>query len=338
MSHRRDILFTIAILVLLYLAYLIRDVLMMVYVSALFAVVLAPAIEAVQRLRIGRWHPGRGVAVLVILGAVLAGLALFFAVALPPVFHDVEGLVENWPTHSAKLREKMQTIPFAERFDPANLQQYVSGIVGGLFGFFRKLAGGLFWVFSWLILTAYFILDGERAFRWGVSLFPAAEQPRLAATLHRAERRMRHWLVGQAALMLILGVLSLIVFGFLGLRYFYALGALAGMMNFVPIIGPLIAIVFASIVAVVDSGAKLLGVLIFFILYQQLENAYLTPRIMRTTVDLPPLAIITALAIGGTLAGIIGALVAVPTAALVAVFLDEYVVNKDPGAAPVPAR
>ena len=339
MNHRRDILFTIAVLVLLYVAYLIRDVLLMVYVSALFAVVLAPAIEAVQRLRIGKWHPGRGVAVLVILGAVVAGLAIFFAVALPPVFHDVEGLVENWPAQSAKLREKMQTIPFAERFDPTNLQQYVSGVVGGIFGFFRKLAGGLFWVFSWLILTAYFILDGERAFRWGVSLFPREEQPRLTATLHRAERRMRHWLVGQAALMLILGVLSLIVFGVLGLRYYYALGAFAGIMNFVPIVGPAIAIALASIVAVVDSGAKLVGVLVFFILYQQLENAYLTPRIMKTTVDLPPLAVITALAIGGTLAGILGALVAVPTAALVAVFLDEYVVSKNPAEkAKAPAR
>lgn len=330
MNHRRaDILFTVAILILVYVAYLIRDVLLMVYVSALFAVVLAPAIEAVQRVRLGRWHPGRGLAVLVILGAVVAGLTIFFAVALPPVYHDVEGLVENWPTHAAKLREKMQSIPFAERFDPSSLQQYVASAVGGIFGVFRRLAGGLFWVFSWLILTAYFILDGSRAFRWGVSLCPRQQQPRLEATLHRAERRMRNWLVGQAALMLILGVASLIVFGLLGLRYYYALGAFAGMLNFVPIIGPLIAIVFAAIVAVIDSGAKLLGVLIFFLVYQQVENAYLTPRIMKTTVDLPPLAVITALAVGGTLAGILGALVAVPTAALVAVFVDEYVANRE---------
>jgi predicted PurR-regulated permease PerM len=69
-------------------------------------------------------------------------------------------------------------------------------------------------------------------------------------------------------------------------------------------------------------------VLIFYAIYYQLENAFLAPRIMKTTVDLPPLGVITALMIGGSLAGILGALVAVPTAALIAVLVDEYLVHK----------
>jgi predicted PurR-regulated permease PerM len=85
----------------------------------------------------------------------------------------------------------------------------------------------------------------------------------------------------------------------------------------------------ASVVALFDSPTKLVGVLAFFAVYQQLETAFLTPRIMKTTVDLPPLAVIIALSIGGALAGVLGALVAVPTAALCAVLIDEYLVKRD---------
>ena len=80
-----------------------------------------------------------------------------------------------------------------------------------------------------------------------------------------------------------------------------------------------------------DSWTKAAGVLIFYLAYQQLENAYLTPRIMKSTVDLPPLAVIIALLLGGSIAGVLGALVAVPTAALIAVIIDEYVVESNEG-------
>ncbi len=143
----------------------------------------------------------------------------------------------------------------------------------------------------------------------------------------RAEARVRHWLVGQGALMLILGTSAAIVFGLLRLKYFYALAVIAGALNIVPVIGPLTAAVLACIVAVFDSWAKLAGVLAFFLIYQQIETAVLTPRIMKLSVDLPPLAVITALLIGGALAGVLGALIAVPTAAVLAVLTDEYLVR-----------
>jgi predicted PurR-regulated permease PerM len=140
---------------------------------------------------------------------------------------------------------------------------------------------------------------------------------------------MRLWLVGQAGLMLILGTLTLIVFGILQIKYYYALAVFAGITNFIPIIGPLTSFALSAVVAALDSPGKLLAVVIFYISYQQLESAFLTPRIMKSTVDLPALAVIIALALGGALAGILGALIAVPSAALAAVLIDEYLVKKD---------
>jgi predicted PurR-regulated permease PerM len=328
-GHRSDILFTFAVLVGIYVAYQAMNVLMLVYVSALFAVVLAPAIGLVQRIKIGSWRPGRGVAVLVIIVAMLAVLVFTALFALPPIFRDAQELAENWPVRLAALTARIRTVPFFHNFDPNQLQDYAADVIGGAFGFFKNIAGGVFGFFSWFIITAYFILDGERAFHWGVSLFPIRQQARLSNTLIRAENRMRHWLVGQGALMLILGTSSAIVFGLLQLKYFYALAVFAGLANIIPIVGPIAAVSLASVVALFDSPTKLLGVLAFFAVYQQIETAFLTPRIMKTTVDLPALAVIIALSLGGALAGVLGALVAVPTAALCAVLIDEYVVKKE---------
>ncbi|MCU1286801.1 MAG: hypothetical protein JWO13_3151 [Acidobacteriales bacterium] len=328
-GHRSDILFTFAVLVGIYVAYQAMNVLLLVYVSALFAVVLAPAIGLVRRIKIGNWRPGRGVAVLAIIVAMLAVLVFTALFALPPIFRDAQELAENWPLKLAALTARIRTIPFFHNFDPNQLQDYAAEVIGGAFGFFKNIAGGVFGFFSWFIITAYFILDGERAFHWGVSLFPIRQQARLSNTLIRAENRMRHWLVGQGALMLILGTSSAIVFGLLQLKYFYALAVFAGLANIIPIVGPIAAVSLASVVALFDSPTKLLGVLAFFAVYQQIETAFLTPRIMKTTVDLPALAVIIALSLGGALAGVLGALVAVPTAALCAVLIDEYVVKKE---------
>jgi predicted PurR-regulated permease PerM len=102
-----------------------------------------------------------------------------------------------------------------------------------------------------------------------------------------------------------------------------------GLFNIIPIAGGVITIILAAGVAALDSWAKMGGVLIFYAIYVNIENAFLTPRIMRSSVDLMGLTILVALLLGTALAGIVGALVAVPTAAIVSVLLEEYAVKKD---------
>jgi predicted PurR-regulated permease PerM len=328
-SLRNDIVFTIALLAVLAAAWEIRNILLLVYVSALFAVVLSPAIELIRRMHIGKWRPGRGGAILVL---ILAGIGLVAGVGLlilPPIYRDLHAFAVDLPHRTAGVLARMRSLPFGMNFDPAVLEQHAAEAVGGAFGVFRTITGGLMGAFTCVILTAYFIVDGERTFHWALSLLPAEHRPRISATMIRAEARVRHWLIGQAALMAILGISVAIVFGLLQIKYFYALAVIAGILNIVPIIGPLIALVLAAIIAAFDSWTKLAGVLLFFAVYQQVENAILTPRIMKLSVDLPPLAVIIALLIGGALAGVLGALIAVPTAALLAVLADEYLVRKD---------
>lgn len=328
-NRRSDILFTFLVAILLLLAWEIRSVLLLIYISALFAVVIGPAIGFIQRFHIGQWRPGRGLAVVLILLAGLVALSAFFLFVLPPIFGDLQGFARDLPGKIQRLGEHLQDIPVLKNVNPSELQQHLLAAVGGAIGVATGIAGGVVGFFTWLILTAYFVLDGERAWGWFVSLFPASHRSRLQETALRADRRISKWLLGQALLMLILGTLSTTVFGLMHVKYFFALGVFCGLANIVPIIGPVVSVGLAALVAAFDSWTKAIGVVVFYLIYQQIENAYLTPRIMKSTVDLPALGVIIALTVGGSLAGVLGALVAVPSAALLAVIVDEYVVKRN---------
>ena len=327
-NHRSDILFFFSVLIALWIAYIVRDVLLLIYVSALFAVVLAPAIGLVQKIRINGWRAGRGFAILFLILVLLLAGTLFMVFAFPPIYHDGRQFSSDWPKHMASLSEELKDLPLGSKVDPTELQKYAAEIVGGAGGLFLNLAGGIFGLFTAIILTAYFIIDGERTLQWVISLFPVHQQGRLTTALLRANKRMRNWLMGQSIMMASMCVASLAAYYALHLKYFYILAMFAGIADIVPIAGPISALVIAGSVAAMDSPEKLLGVIIFHSVYAQFEAAFLSPRIMRSTLKLSPLAVIIALTLGGSMAGVIGALAAVPTAALVLVLADEYLVKK----------
>lgn len=145
---------------------------------------------------------------------------------------------------------------------------------------------------------------------------------------------MGKWLLGQGLLMLILGISSTIAFVLLKIRYAYALGVIMGVLNIIPIVGALVSMTLVLLVAAVDSWEKSFGALIFYVIYAQIETTYLTPRIMQNRVNLAGLAVLVSLLMGSKLAGVVGAMVAVPTAVLVAVLIQEYLIQDDAPTSP----
>jgi predicted PurR-regulated permease PerM len=331
-SPRQEILFVFALALACYVAWLVREDLVLLYVSGLFAVVLAPVVDAVSGLRVWGWQPFKRGAVLVLPLAVVAVLVAFGALALPPVLRDLNEFSKEMPSRAPILLEKLKEIPFSDHFDPddidAKIQQFGSQAASYILVSMRDWAGKLFDIIMGFVLTMYFILEGDVAYRWFLSFFAPRNRERLDLTLRRAEVRMGKWLLGQGSLMLVLGLTSTIVYLSLHVRYAYALGALTGLLNIIPVIGAAICIALALLVAAIDSWGRVLGVAIFYAIYLQVENSFLVPRIMKTRVGLPGLAILVALLLGSALAGVVGAMVAVPTAVLVTELINEYLVNK----------
>lgn len=330
---RSDIVFTFALGLACYIAWFIRDVLVVLYVSALLAVVISPVVHSVSRFRVRGWRPFKGKAILIIVLVSAGAITAFGFMALPPVIRDLKEFGREMPTRTPALLDKLRRIPFAGNLDTDDIndriQTFVSQAATYFFLSVRSWAGGLISIITGFVLVIYFILEGDLAYGWFLSFFPLESRDRLDRTLQRAEVRMGKWLVGQGSLMLILGVASTLVYLALGVRYAYALGVLTGLLNIIPVIGAAVSIVLAMLAAAIDSWGRVLGVGVFYLVYLQVENLFLVPRIMRNRVGLPGLGILVSLMLGSALAGVVGALVAVPTAVLVTELVDEYLVRKD---------
>lgn len=338
---RSQIVFGVLFVCFLAFCWNLRHVIGMVYLSALFAVVLTPIVRGISSIRIRTWHPGKALSIVILLVLIFGGLTLFFWFAFPPVVTDFRSFLGEIPKRLSTLGERLNALPIARKIGVDNLAAKVENEVGKLGALLitslPTLAGHMLDVVTVIVLTVYFILEGAEVFQFFLSMVPQISRNRLSNTLLEAENRVSRWLIGQLMLMLIVCIYSLIVFRVLNVRYFLLLGILMGLTNIIPVAGNMVTIGLVAIVAAMDSWGKMALVIVFYLIYTQVENAYLTPRIMKSSVDLMGTTVLVGLLCGMALAGIPGALAAVPTAAVVVVFAREYLVQHedDPNRTPL---
>ena len=296
-----------------------------------------PVVNNIMSLRIRNWSPSRPLAVIALVLSVFITLTLFLILALPPVMHDVQHFAAELPRRVPSFIAHIKRLPLADKFGFDALAAKSEDVIASTAQY--MLATAPLWLSRFLalitslVLCIYFMLEGEFVYYYLLSFIEPESRERLARTLVVAELRMSRWLLGQLSLMLILGVCSTLVFAALHVRYFFLLGVLMGLFNIIPVAGGIVTITLAAVVAATESWTRMAGVLIFYVIYLQIENGFLIPRIMRSRVHLMGLSVLIALLVGSDLAGVVGALVAVPTAALIAVLMDEYFVQKDAAAA-----
>jgi predicted PurR-regulated permease PerM len=291
-----------------------------------------PAVRKITTLNIRGYRPSSAVAVVVLLFSSAVVIAIVSTLGLPPVLRDLSSFLKEAPAQIPSVVARIRHLPLADKFPLDTLAAKLENFAGAVGAYAVNAIPGwlshIFDILTTVFLCIYFILEGDNAYHFFLSLFPADDRRRLDITLRKADLKMSKWLIGQGLLMLTMGVTFTVVFGLLHVRYFLLLGVLMGLFNIIPIAGAAITVTLALLVASLDSWPKMLAVLIAYLVYVNLENAILTPRIMRSSLNMMGLTVLVALLIGTALAGIVGALVAVPTAALVSVLLDEYAVQR----------
>ncbi len=330
---RKHIVFTLALLGIIGMCWKVRHVLGIVYVSGLFAVVLNPVVVKISSARIKGRHLGKTASVALLVLGIFAGLGLFFWLGLPPVLGDFRNFLSDLPNRLPALVARLRSIPMADQIGLDDLNKHVLNSAGTVatyvFDSLPQWAEHLLDILTAVILTVYFILEGQEVYEFFLSLVVPRSRTRLANTLLVAEERVSRWLIGQLALMACVAVYSIVVFRVFNVRYFLLLGVLMGLTNIIPVAGNLVTIFLVGLIAASDSWAKCGLVFAAYAVYVQIENALLTPKIMKSSVDLMGITVLIALLCGTAIAGIPGALVAVPTAAIVVVFASEYLVQHD---------
>ena len=308
--------------------YQVRDTLLLVYVATLVAIGLSPLVDTIERhhvaarLRLPRW--GAILAIYLLLAAALVSIG---ALVFPPLVTQARELWAAAPglLHRAQLWLIQRGLLSREITVMEAVQQAPGGTdaVTTVFGAVWGIVGGVFGVVTILIVAFYMLVDSANIVRTFVLAFPKSERSRVSAACGDVSRKVSAWLAGQLFLAIIIGSTAAIGLGLMGVPYFYVLALIAGIGELIPIVGPLLSAIPAIAVAFSVSPALALGVLLFFIAQQQFENHLLVPRVMSRQVGVSPVIVIIALLTGGSLLGVIGAILAVPTAAILHVIYQK---------------
>ena len=329
---RYAIAMTVLAAIVLWCAYIVRDALLIVYVSVLFALGFSPIVRIIERQRvlpIAKRLP-RWLAILILYVAILGTLALVLVLIFPPLVRQGQALWDKLPEmfdrgqqfliNKGWLKEHL-TIREAVERAPGTGGDAVTRVLGAI----GNVAGGIFGVVTILILTFYMLVDSHNLREQAMLLFPRKHRARVDAASREAMMKVSAWLGGQLLLAGVIGATSAIGLWALGVPFFYVLALLSAVGEMIPVVGPILSAIPAIAVASTVSLKTVLFVVIFFFLQQQLENHILVPKIMSHQVGVSPVTVIVALLIGGSLLGIVGAILAVPTAAILQVVAAELV-------------
>ncbi len=328
------VLVSIAALLVVAVLYQVRSVLLVAYVSALFAMGISPLVQLIERRRLlplGARLP-RWLAILIIYGVVLGAIVAILGLVIPPLIEQAEELwrtlpqkfdqAQAWLVRMGILR---QPITLGEAVQQTPTGGGATAAVSTVFGAVRNVLGGVFALVTVVLLTFYMLVDSREIFSFFVRLFPRHHRAQVASISATVTAKVSAWLGGQLLLAFIIGTTSAVGLGLMGVPYFYVLALISAVGEMIPMIGPILSAIPAILVAVSVSPGLAIGVLVFFVLQQQLENTVLVPKIMGRQVGLSPVAVILSLAIGGELLGVVGAILSVPTAAIIQVLVEELV-------------
>lgn len=307
------------------LLFYLSDIIALLVVSLILAVLMGPVADFCERHRLPR---ALGVAVVYVIFFGFFGF--LFTLIAQPIVAEVRNLAGAIPAaweRIAPLADALRAFSI-EHGIVDQLQQFASGLEGkvtaGVFGALSGTFGGVLSFILVLVFTFYLTTSATAVRRTLIGFAPSRFQPFLIGVVPRIERKMGSWLRGLLTLALIMGTFVFIGLSILRVEYALLIALLTAAMEVVPYIGAPIAAVVAVILTLLQSPVKAFFVLVFYIVAQQIENHLLVPKVMQRAVGIHPVTSMIALLVGAKVGGIPGALLAIPIAAGIIVFIEEY--------------
>jgi predicted PurR-regulated permease PerM len=326
--------------ILIWFVRAVTNVLMVLLVSAILSAGLAPIVGWVQRCRIMRLRPSRGVAIFVVYFTVFITVAIALTLIIVPAVGEAKKFVQQGPQLFAGIRHWLVAVrlqrpwlpDLASSLDHLGTQaSNVTGLGSGAALVALRVVGGATAAIMVLVITFYMLLEGAAIKRAFLALAPREERPRVDLMLHRIGLHFGGWLRGQLLIALAVAVPVSLALLLIGIPYPFLIGVVAGLGEFIPMVGLMLGAAVATLVALGQPIWQLLAVVIFFVVAMNLESHILIPRLMSRVLGLSPLLTIIALFVGVTLMGVLGGLVALPVAAALQVIVREIVLAVESG-------
>lgn len=295
----------------------IREVLIALFVAFILMASLLPAVKFLIKHGI----PKPLAVGLVFVGSITV-ITLIIVPLIPFFIAQINQLFIKFPIFIDRAVSSLGI-----KFDVSQVNKIISSELGNVgknaYALTSKVFGGLFSLLTTFVLSFYLISDHERIKRSIASLFPEESQKQALEALAHIEEKLGAWLRGQIILSLFIGGITYIALSIIGLEYALPLAVLAGLLEIIPTIGPIISAIPAILVALNVSGGQAIIVTITYIFIQLIENNLLVPRIMQKAVGLNPVIVIIGIVIGGKLLGVLGALLSIPFITLILVIFNS---------------
>lgn len=306
-------------------------------VAALF---IALGLEPVVKWLEGRRIP-RPAGILISVSVLVAAVVGFFATLIPTIVEQVTEIVEQAPTW---VRDFMNSDLFRTLDDQfgvrdriaeevnkfVNDPNAVGGIAGGVVGFGSTLANGLFGALIVLVLSLYFLAAMPAMKKWGYRLAPRSRRHRVEALSDEITRSVGNYVIGQACVALLNATFAFIMMTIVGIPFALLLAFVVALLAFIPLVGAMIAGVVVVLIALTVGWQSTAVYGICYFAYLQFEAYFISPRIMQKAVAVPGAVAVISVIAGGSLLGVLGALIAIPTAAAILLLIKEiYIVRQD---------
>jgi predicted PurR-regulated permease PerM len=312
----------------------VSQIFVLILVSLFLATGLNPAVEALRKRNLSR-----GSAVAVIFSSVILFVVFFAFVVVPPVVNQGTNLIENAPQLLDDLMKNRTINSLNDQFGLIDtLQSRLNSVTsdgtllistfGGVIGVGQSILSGFFTALTILVLTLYFITSLPQAVSLGLSLVPASRRERVGKLTNAVIERVGLFVGSQILIAAMAGVFVVLLTSILGMPSPIAIGMIVFVVALIPLIGHFIGAGVVTLIALTQS--PLIGLIAFvaYVLYVQIENYVVTPRIMKRTLSVPGAVTIISALIGSSLLGLVGGLLAVPVAASIILILDEVVIPR----------
>ncbi len=320
----------------LFIAYQLRTIISWVVLGAFLAVIINPA---VSRLAKRMPKKKRGLALTLVLITLGLGLVGFTILFITPLIKQTALLVQEWPTIIANFTERLSnsSSSIVQFLDQHGLTQYVESQKAAfssafsnlliasfdkVFAFVNNMIAG----FTILVIAIYMSLNGPQYFRTFVSRMPANKKEDTKKLISSMYRAVTGYINGNLLTSFIAGTTAGLTITALGIPYAAVLGLIVAITDLVPLIGAQLGALTVIITAYFQSPTKAIIMAIFFVIYQSFENYVLSPKIMSRTVAISPILVFLFVLCGATLAGFIGALIAIPVGAC-SMILGNYLLK-----------
>lgn len=310
-----------------YFLYQVRSILILIVFSLIFSLLLNPLINFMERKRIPRT-----IAVVSIYLVVFSSISLFFYFTVYFFIQEFQKLIEVLPQYFDKVSPPLRYLGIQafENFESliSTLSQNFGRIGENVFNALFVIFGGIFATIFVLTLAVFLSLEEKSLEKTIALLFPKKYEAYILELWENCQRRVAGWFGTRIVACLVVGILSYFSFFLFDIRYAFSLAMMAGVLNFIPFIGPITTGVFIFLLISFDSFSKAILAVVAFTLVQQIENNVLTPVLTKKFIGLSPALVLISLAVGGKLGGILGATLAVPLAGILFEFLKDFLAKR----------